>query len=165
MKFEVFDRYPVIANNFFVRKNLIYGGLFILLSLIAYFQFGVEGISQTSNILRILLFIILVISGAWYINQYSKIIHLETLDDSIKIDDDELFEAGIYGFEVTQLHDYLEYTILTTKFYSQYKYFYIKIDDIQNQSLTRELLEVTQYIEGITERDFIHKILRYLKFK
>ncbi|MGL4758130.1 MAG: hypothetical protein ACRCXZ_02255 [Patescibacteria group bacterium] len=165
MTFKLWDSYPEHANKNYLQKNGLYGGVSLLILLFAYFQFIGNSISITSNALRFILFLILFLIGAWYINKSSKEAEITFTNDEIVINGESIIENQLYGFEVVQLEGYLEYVILTTKVYNQYKYFYKKIEDPENPQLTRQLLEVTQYIEGISSKDFLHRILRYLKIK
>jgi hypothetical protein len=165
MTFIAWDTYPNHANFSFLRKNIIYLVFVGCMITFAYYQFGVGGISQGSNLLRILLFLIFILVGGWYINKNSKQISIELTDSKIVIEGETLEESSIFGFEIIQLEGYLEYALLTTKLYGQYKYFYKLIDDIDNPIIARNLLEVSQYSEGLASRDYIHKFLRYIRFK
>jgi hypothetical protein len=165
MTFTAWDSYPNHANFSIFRKNIIYLVFVGLMIAFAYFQFGVGGISQGSNVLRILLFLILILVGGWFINKNSKIVNVEISNSKIKIGDQEIDESSIFGFEIIQLDGYLEYSLLTTKLYGQFRYFYKLIEDPENAVLTRNLLEITQYTEGLASRDYVHKFLRYLRYK
>ncbi len=165
MTFAAWDSYPLFTDHSLLRKNIIYLAFVTLIIIIAYFVFGVNGISQGSNVLRVILLLIFILIGGWFINKSSKEIEINLTDSSITIDSEKIEESSIYGFEIVQLDGYLEYTILTTKLYGQYRYFYKKINDTDNPIIARNLLEVSQYIEGLAQRDYLHKFLRYIKFK
>jgi hypothetical protein len=164
--YKGWDKYPTIANQNIAIKNIALLIILLLIGLFMYYQFYSKGISAFSNTIRFILYIIFAAFGFYNLNTMAVETVLEVDEESIATaGGSKLFFDDIYGFDIVDLGDYLEYIFLTNAFTGQFRYFYISRDDDKVPELTKLLLTNIQFIEELNNRDFFHRVSRKLRIK
>jgi hypothetical protein len=163
--FKVLDKYPTIMSKNKIEKNFVIILLFILFAIIMYTVFNINSVSIFSNSLRFCLFLIIFGISLWQINKMPQVIEVKISDEYLIIGNTKLAIHEIYGFDIVNLDDYLEIVIVTTRITNQFEYFYIQSDNKDIPLLTQSLIEISEYVQDLNSKDYLHKVLRRFNIK
>jgi hypothetical protein len=164
-QFSVFNLYPKNTKNQRIEKNIGVVILIFILAALSVVSFNVASISGFSNTLRIILFFMIAIFSFYKINEKSVEKTLTFENDTFIFQGNSVHTNEIYGFDVVNLDDYLEFVILTTNITGQFIYFYLPSQDPKIPDILNNLLTIAEYIEDLNNRDTLHKFLRRISIR